>query len=175
MVLAQALPRRCPGTDMPLVDAPQGDGTAAIFEGDASVFTLSVHCAAQSFPAELQRSDRDVALPAGTTDAQYMKVRPPPKGPPGVRCSAAWEGRRHLRRPGRGAGTCGGLGGAQAPTAAWEGRRHLRRPGRVAGWLAGGCAACVQRPLAAGARGPPRTRCSCLSQIPVRRCGTGAA
>lgn len=52
----------------------QGDGTAAIFEGDTSVFTFSMHCEAQPFPHELQRSDLDVALPGGCGDAQYMQV-----------------------------------------------------------------------------------------------------
>ncbi len=52
----------------------QGDGTAAIFAGDPSVFTLSVHCAAQSFPEPGNTSDLDVALPAGTGDEAYMQV-----------------------------------------------------------------------------------------------------
>jgi acetoin utilization deacetylase AcuC-like enzyme len=52
----------------------QGDGTAAIFRDDPSVFTLSLHCAAQPFPQQLQPSDMDVALPGGTTDEQYMQV-----------------------------------------------------------------------------------------------------
>ncbi len=37
------------------VHAPvQGDGTAAIFAGDPSVYTLSLHCGAQPFPHQLQ-------------------------------------------------------------------------------------------------------------------------
>ena len=52
----------------------QGDGTAAIFAGDPSVFTLSVHCAAQSFPEPGHASDLDLALPAGTGDEAYMQV-----------------------------------------------------------------------------------------------------
>ncbi len=52
----------------------QGDGTAAIFAGDPSVFTLSVHCAAQSFPEPGHTSDLDLALPAGTGDEAYMQV-----------------------------------------------------------------------------------------------------
>ena len=55
----------------------QGDGTAAIFQDDPSVFTLSLHCAAQPFPHQLQPSDMDVALPGGTTDEQYMQVCAP--------------------------------------------------------------------------------------------------
>lgn len=52
----------------------QGDGTDAIFSGDPSVFTLSLHCAAQPFPHHPVAGDWDVALPAGTTDEQYMQV-----------------------------------------------------------------------------------------------------
>jgi acetoin utilization deacetylase AcuC-like enzyme len=46
---------------------------------DPSVFTLSMHCKDQSFPAQLERSDLDIALPAGTGDAEYLEVwgRPP--------------------------------------------------------------------------------------------------
>lgn len=64
--------RQCLFVDL---DVHQGDGTAAIFAGDPSVFTLSMHCIAQTFPHQLQQSDLDVALPAGTGDEQYMAVR----------------------------------------------------------------------------------------------------
>ena len=53
------------------VDAHQGDGTAALFSGDASVFTASLH-AADTFPARKQRSDVDVALPRGAADDAYL-------------------------------------------------------------------------------------------------------
>ena len=53
----------------------QGDGTAAIFGAEPSVFTFSVHCAAQSFPEPLHASDLDIALPAGTGDEAYMQAR----------------------------------------------------------------------------------------------------
>ncbi|KAI7841442.1 hypothetical protein COHA_004837 [Chlorella ohadii] len=56
------------------LDVHQGDGTAAIFAGDDSVFTFSMHCEAQPFPHELQRSDLDVALPEGCQDAQYLQA-----------------------------------------------------------------------------------------------------
>jgi hypothetical protein len=39
-----------------------------------AVFTVSLHCEAQAFPSITHMSDLDVPLPAGTTDAQYMKV-----------------------------------------------------------------------------------------------------
>src|SRR5688500_9702942 len=50
------------------LDVHQGNGTAAIFADDASVFTLSVH-AASNFPFRKERSDLDVELPDGTGDA----------------------------------------------------------------------------------------------------------
>lgn len=33
-----------------------------------------MHCAAQGFPLPLQRSDLDIALPAGTGDNEYLEV-----------------------------------------------------------------------------------------------------
>lgn len=52
-------------------DVHQGDGTAAIFAGDASVFTLSLHCAS-NFPVRKAVSDLDVALADGTGDVAYL-------------------------------------------------------------------------------------------------------
>jgi len=54
-------------------DVHQGDGTARIFAGDASVFTLSVH-AAKNFPARKAVSSLDVALADGTGDADYLEA-----------------------------------------------------------------------------------------------------
>lgn len=45
-----------------------------IFLAICAVFTLSLHCEAQPYPAILQQSDRDVPLPAGCTDEQYLGV-----------------------------------------------------------------------------------------------------
>ena len=53
------------------LDVHQGDGTAAIFEGDDSVFTLSLH-GAKNFPFRKAASDLDVALPDGCADADYL-------------------------------------------------------------------------------------------------------
>jgi len=53
------------------LDVHQGDGTAAIFAGDASVFTFSMH-GEQNFPADKARSDLDVALPTGAGDGEYL-------------------------------------------------------------------------------------------------------
>jgi len=54
-------------------DVHQGDGTAAIFAGDSSVFTFSIH-GAKNFPLHKERSDLDVELPDGTTDADYLNA-----------------------------------------------------------------------------------------------------
>jgi len=55
------------------LDVHQGDGTAAIFAGDESVFTFSMH-AAKNFPFQKQRSSLDVALPDGCRDSEYIEV-----------------------------------------------------------------------------------------------------
>ena len=55
------------------LDVHQGDGTAAIWQGDPRVFTLSLHCRA-NFPARKQQGDLDVALDAGTGDRDYLAV-----------------------------------------------------------------------------------------------------
>jgi acetoin utilization deacetylase AcuC-like enzyme len=53
------------------LDVHQGNGTAAIFRGDDSVFTFSVH-GEKNFPARKETSDLDVALPDGCGDADYL-------------------------------------------------------------------------------------------------------
>lgn len=53
------------------LDVHQGDGTAAIFECDPAVLTLSIH-GANNFPFRKQRSGIDIALPDGTTDSEYL-------------------------------------------------------------------------------------------------------
>lgn len=53
------------------LDVHQGNGTAAIFEGDPSVFTFSMH-GASNYPAVKMRSTLDVALPDGTDDSGYL-------------------------------------------------------------------------------------------------------
>jgi acetoin utilization deacetylase AcuC-like enzyme len=52
-------------------DVHQGDGTAAIFAGDTSVFTFSVH-GAKNFPFFKQQSSLDVELPDDTGDDAYL-------------------------------------------------------------------------------------------------------
>ena len=53
------------------LDVHQGNGTAAIFNGDDSVFSFSMH-GEKNFPFKKEISDLDVALPDGTTDASYL-------------------------------------------------------------------------------------------------------
>ena len=65
------------GTRAPLrvavidLDVHQGNGTAAIFQADESVFTLSLH-GAKNFPFRKQQSDLDVDLPDGCGDDDYL-------------------------------------------------------------------------------------------------------
>jgi acetoin utilization deacetylase AcuC-like enzyme len=53
-------------------DVHQGDGTAAIFREDPSVFTLSLH-AEKNFPFKKEMSDLDVVLPDGARDDDYLQ------------------------------------------------------------------------------------------------------
>ena len=54
-------------------DVHQGDGTAAIFAGDPSVYTFSIH-GAKNFPFHKKESDLDLALPDGTGDTAYLEA-----------------------------------------------------------------------------------------------------
>ena len=55
------------------LDVHQGNGTASIFVGDASVFTLSLH-GEKNFPFRKEASDLDVELPDGCLDAPYLQA-----------------------------------------------------------------------------------------------------
>ena len=55
------------------LDVHQGNGTAAIFADDPTVFTLSLH-GAKNFPFRKERSDLDVDLPDGCDDAAYLEA-----------------------------------------------------------------------------------------------------
>jgi len=52
-------------------DVHQGNGTAAIFRDDPTVFTFSLH-GANNFPFAKEASDLDVELPDGTGDREYL-------------------------------------------------------------------------------------------------------
>ncbi|WP_087688093.1 histone deacetylase [Pandoraea sp. PE-S2R-1] len=62
-----------PGTRVAIIDLDvhQGNGTAAIFEHDASVFTLSMH-GEHNYPFHKARGDLDVALPDRCGDDEYL-------------------------------------------------------------------------------------------------------
>jgi acetoin utilization deacetylase AcuC-like enzyme len=55
------------------LDVHQGNGTASIFAGDDSVFTLSLH-GAKNFPFRKEASSLDVELPDGCSDAPYLQA-----------------------------------------------------------------------------------------------------
>ena len=54
-------------------DVHQGNGTAAIFAGDHTVFTFSIH-GEKNFPYYKEHSDLDIALPDGTGDEVYLEI-----------------------------------------------------------------------------------------------------
>lgn len=55
------------------VDVHQGNGTAAIFQHEPRVFTLSLH-GARNYPFHKEPSDRDVGLPDGLDDDEYVDI-----------------------------------------------------------------------------------------------------
>ncbi len=54
-------------------DVHQGDGTARVFRHEPRVFTLSLH-ARRNFPFRKERSDLDIELEDGTSDAEYLEA-----------------------------------------------------------------------------------------------------
>jgi acetoin utilization deacetylase AcuC-like enzyme len=72
-VAARVLQRDGDGRRIAIVDLDvhQGNGTAAIFAGDDSVFTFSMH-GEKNFPFRKEVSDLDVALADGTGDDEYL-------------------------------------------------------------------------------------------------------
>jgi acetoin utilization deacetylase AcuC-like enzyme len=53
------------------LDVHQGNGTARIFRGDPTVFTMSMH-GAKNFPFRKEASDLDVDLADGCCDEEYL-------------------------------------------------------------------------------------------------------
>ena len=53
------------------LDVHQGNGTAAIFEGDPDVFTFSMH-GERNYPTRKMRSSLDVGLGDGVGDDEYL-------------------------------------------------------------------------------------------------------
>jgi acetoin utilization deacetylase AcuC-like enzyme len=101
------------------LDVHQGDGTAAIFAGDDSVFTISLH-GAKNFPFRKVESDLDVALADGCGDAEYLAA---------LDAALASLAREHAQRP---FGLCFYLAGADPH----EGDRLGRLKVSAAGLLA---------------------------------------
>jgi len=55
------------------LDVHQGNGTAAIFEGDTDVFTFSMH-GERNYPTRKMRSTLDVGLADGVGDDEYLEL-----------------------------------------------------------------------------------------------------
>jgi acetoin utilization deacetylase AcuC-like enzyme len=54
-------------------DVHQGNGTAAIFAGDPTVYTFSIH-GEKNFPYHKECSSLDIPLPDGTRDDAYLQA-----------------------------------------------------------------------------------------------------
>lgn len=55
------------------LDVHQGNGSAAILGADRDVFTFSIHCAS-NYPLQKVPGSRDVGLPDGVEDAEYLAL-----------------------------------------------------------------------------------------------------
>jgi len=55
------------------LDVHQGNGTAEIFQKDASVYTFSMH-GANNYPFKKEKSDLDIPLPNGTKDNEFLGI-----------------------------------------------------------------------------------------------------
>ena len=55
------------------LDVHQGNGTAEIFQNDASVFTFSMH-GKGNYPFKKEKSDLDIPLETGTNDETYLLI-----------------------------------------------------------------------------------------------------
>ncbi|MEO0415121.1 MAG: histone deacetylase [Verrucomicrobiota bacterium] len=76
LAISARMAQRDFGVDRVLIldlDVHQGDGTAAIFENDSTVRTVSFHCA-ENFPFRKMESDLDIALTKGTSDHEYLQA-----------------------------------------------------------------------------------------------------
>jgi acetoin utilization deacetylase AcuC-like enzyme len=76
LAVAVLVARRDHGAERAAVidlDVHQGNGTAAIFAGDPSVFTLSLH-GGRNYPFRKEQSSLDVALPDGCEDGAYLRA-----------------------------------------------------------------------------------------------------
>lgn len=55
------------------LDVHQGNGTAELFQDSKNVYTFSMH-GKNNYPLKKERSTRDVELPDGTNDQQYLNT-----------------------------------------------------------------------------------------------------
>jgi acetoin utilization deacetylase AcuC-like enzyme len=55
------------------LDVHQGNGTASIFKDEPRVFTFSMH-GKNNYPFHKEKSDLDIELPDGITDAEYLDM-----------------------------------------------------------------------------------------------------
>lgn len=55
------------------LDVHQGNGTASLFAKEPRVFTFSMH-GAHNYPFHKEQSDRDIPLPDGITDKDYLQL-----------------------------------------------------------------------------------------------------
>lgn len=69
-LLSNSLAKRIMIIDL---DVHQGNGTAEIFSKEARVFTFSMH-AEKNFPFRKEKSDLDISLSDGITDAEYLEL-----------------------------------------------------------------------------------------------------
>lgn len=69
-VQALGLARRILVVDL---DVHHGNGTAALCQDDASIYTFSMH-GARNYPAVKPRGDLDIELADGTADAEYLEL-----------------------------------------------------------------------------------------------------
>jgi acetoin utilization deacetylase AcuC-like enzyme len=75
-IAARSLQKRnlCKSIMIVDLDFHQGDGTALVFSGDPSVYTLSVH-SEEGWPEEKQRSDLDVSIRSDETHLYLEKAK----------------------------------------------------------------------------------------------------
>ncbi len=117
------------------LDVHQGNGTAAIFQHDPTVFTLSLH-GARNFPFRKVAGDLDVELPDGCTDAPYLTALDSALaqawqrllaagGPPGLAFYLAGADPHEGDRLGRLKLTDGGLAERDRRVLAWLGQRRV--------------------------------------------------
>ena len=115
------------------LDVHQGNGTASIFSGDESAFTLSLH-GARNFPFRKEASSLDVELPDGCTDGPYLAAldaaldeaaRRQAEAPPGLAFYLAGADPHEDDRLGRLKISSAGLAERDRRVLAWLRRRRI--------------------------------------------------